>query len=101
MEIRAKVLPQSQQTDALETNVSSVDLTSSTASDVSLNLERSDVVSMDRIGNDLTLELDNGDVARIKGFFEENQDGKKNRLFFGMLLLSDYHLEFFLQRPLI
>ena len=82
MEILAKVLPQSQQTDALETNVSSVDLTSSTASDVSLNLERSDVVSMDRIGNDLTLELDNGDVARIKGFFEENQDGKKNRLFF-------------------
>ena len=56
---------------------------------------------MDRIGNDLTLKLDNGDVARIKGFFEENQDGKKNRLFFGMLLLSDYHLEFFLQRPLI
>ncbi len=69
--------------DAEVTRITADDiiLTQNTATDISLNLDRSDVVDLTKKGNDLVVELANGEVIVIKDFYTANEDGKKNRLF--------------------
>ena len=81
MEIGVKTLSQENSSNVIESTLAQLDLAEMSSVDVSLNLSLTDVVGMDRSGNDLTLELTNGEVVEVKGFFEENPDKKPNRLF--------------------
>jgi len=82
MSSKIKILSRLDNQEFLKTKSHKVDLAEHVASDVSLNMNREDVFGFDRVGNDLIIELNNGEVETLKGFFEPNEDGKKNRLFF-------------------
>ena len=90
MFVDAKVLLRSGNSGVSQADLLNLNLSEKNSLDISLNLSRENIVSLNRVDNNLIAELTNGETLRIKDFFEENLDGKKNRL----LLSENNSIEF-------
>ena len=76
-----KLTDQANSSDVLNRDENVVRLSETQAQDVSINISADDVVSMRQVGNDLTIELQNGEVIVLEGYYVDLPGAAQHRLF--------------------
>jgi len=79
--VNAKIQQRLEGAKVLNLDSSKIEISREVATDISLNLAQNDIINLTRSGNNLIINLANGEAIIIENFYASNLDKKPNRLF--------------------